>query len=101
MMRSFRTLAAACCAAALATAWLVVGSSEARVKRTLCGHVQRTVAVSAHHIACKPARKVALTYLRGLNDPYGFSCHRYKVNAAAGWWVRCTRGSRLVQITPE
>ena len=80
---------------------LLVGSSEARVKQTSCGYIQRTVAVSAHHIACKPARKVALTYLDGTRDPYGFSCRRHNVNAAAGWWARCTRGSRFVQITPE
>ena len=100
-MHSFRSLITASCGTVAAAALVLAPGSEARIRQTFCGHVRKTVAVSAHELACKPARKVAITYLDGTRDPYGFSCRRYKVSVAAGWWAKCTRGNKFVQVTPE
>jgi hypothetical protein len=92
--------AAACCSAAAAVLLLPsVGSAAARP--TSCGHVQGTVAVTAHKLACTPARRVADAYLNGHKNPDGFRCQKHSVDAAAGWWAKCTRGIAYVQITPE
>ena len=67
----------------------------------LCGHVQRTVAVAAHQVACSTARQVAVSYLNGRKGPQGFDCRRYSIDAAAGWYAECSRHRAYVQITPE
>jgi hypothetical protein len=80
---------------------IVPAGAGAGPRPTVCGHIQETVAVTAHEVSCKPARKIASAYLNGRKKPDGFSCRKYKVNAAAGWWAKCTRGSSYVQIIPE
>jgi hypothetical protein len=99
--RSSTGLTAACCAAAVAATLILPAGAGAGQRPISCGYVQETVAVSAHQVSCRPARKIANAYLSGSKKPEGFSCRKYKVNAAAGWWAKCTRGSTYVQITPE
>jgi hypothetical protein len=99
--QSSRGRAAACCSAVAAAALLLPSTGAALQRPNRCGHVQGTVAVSAHKLACAPARSVANAYLNGHRNPDGFRCQKHSVDAAAGWWAKCTRGSAYVQITPE
>ena len=93
--------AAACCSAVAAAALLLPSVGGAVARPTSCGHVQGTVAVTAHKLACTPARRVANAYLNGRKNPDGFRCQKHSVDAAAGWWAKCARGGAYVQITPE
>lgn len=100
--RSPVVVRALACIGAVAVSALAVPATTGAVPRpTLCGHVQGTVAIAAHQVACPRARGVAEDYLHGHKNPDGFRCRRYNVDVAAGWWAKCTRHTAYVQITPE
>jgi hypothetical protein len=69
----------------------------------LCGHIDGTVAITTKHLSCKTGRYVAGKYLDSnlKRAPEHFKCHRYTVQAAAGWQATCKRSKAVIQITPE
>jgi hypothetical protein len=101
LIRQLLDARAAACAVVVGAALLLPSTSGALERPTLCGHVDGTVAVTAHKLACTPARRVANAYLHGHKNPDGFRCQKHSVDAAAGWAAKCTRGTAYVQITPE
>lgn len=88
-------------ALAIPAALTVPTAVGATQRPAFCGHIQGTVAVGARQVTCSRARRVANDYLDGHKNPLGFRCRRYKVDAAAGWYAKCTRHATYVQITPE
>jgi hypothetical protein len=66
-----------------------------------CGFVQTDVRVLASGTSCTKARAVARARFNGHRNPRGFSCRRVAVEAGAGYFVRCRKGSALVKAIPE
>jgi hypothetical protein len=76
-------------------------AAAAEPQFTSCGHVDGTVAISARHLGCAPARSVARSYLRGDAHPQAYHCRRVAITVANGWYALCTKHRAVVQITPE
>jgi hypothetical protein len=67
-----------------------------------CGAVQHNVAVTTQGgVACKPAKKIANTWLKGKKQTSGFACHRKRTNAGSGFQGICVKGKKRVTIIPE
>jgi L-fucose isomerase-like protein len=79
------------------------GSAGASASLKQCGHVDGTVAVTVLKgtVSCKTARAVAKAYDKQHTIPSGFTCKRHKVNAGAGYYAVCKKGTKSIQVTPE
>ena len=98
-----RLLLAGCLLAMLSgTSLAETGIAPAKMR--LCGHVDGTVVISVDRgtVPCATARKVARRYLnQQQNHPLGYTCRRYTIDVAAGFYAKCRKGANVVHITPE
>ena len=79
---------------------LALARSNGAVRR--CGAVQHNVAVTTQGgVACKQAKQIANTWLKGKKQTSGFACHRKRTNAGSGFQGICVNGKKRVTIIPE
>lgn len=91
---------------ALATTALLFLATPATATTTAprwkhCGHVPVDIRVLARGTSCDEARSVARAHFEGHRNPHGYTCHRVPVQAGAGFYVKCRKGSAHVEAIPE
>jgi hypothetical protein len=87
---------------ALAFGGWITGPSPAQARNAAsCGTVDSFVQVSAVHVGCKVAKKVARAAEAGRKPPHGFKCRKHSVEAGAGHYYLCSKGRARVTATPE